>query len=190
MHSAGALEHIHHFAVFGKATQFLLGKQELPVVFNLEHSPGPSNKIRLQSQFPLQLFRQPGGPGLVVSLTAVRNLADFHGFCRPPSSNHWSRGIIFCQVVPFKLQVPHDSGPHQQSSQKDRHISRINSGAEGEQSHEQWEILAGPVHFAWGGVAVGTAHLQYAGATFGHLAVLEVEISPLDFFPEQHYNKH
>ena len=53
----------------------------LPVNHDVEDAAAPADQFRVESQFRLDLGRQTGGPGEVVSLHAVTDL-DVHGFLR------------------------------------------------------------------------------------------------------------
>ena len=61
-------------AVVGESPQSLLGEQQVAVDGDLEHAAMTGGQLAVDTQCFVQLGRQTGGPGFVVSLGAVLDL--------------------------------------------------------------------------------------------------------------------
>jgi hypothetical protein len=73
----------------GKAARLFLGEEELVVDGHLEHSAGPFDELWLDAELLLDLLRQTGGAGEVISDPAVLD-DDACGHDPPPFVRHYS----------------------------------------------------------------------------------------------------
>lgn len=87
----GLLERSDDFLRLGESAYRFLGEDDFSVRGNFEHTSTAGDQLRFNTQLFLQLGRQTGGPGEIVSLATVHDL-DFHGgppwWARPGSCQH------------------------------------------------------------------------------------------------------
>jgi len=83
------LEHGLDLAGKGKAACLFLGEEELVVDGHLEHSAGPFDELGLDAELPLDLLRQTGGAGEVVSDPAILD-DNACGHDPPPFAGHYT----------------------------------------------------------------------------------------------------
>jgi len=73
----------------GKTACLFLGEEELVVDGHLEHSARPFDELGLDAELPLDLLRQTGGAGEVVSDPAILD-DDACGHDPPPFVRHYT----------------------------------------------------------------------------------------------------
>lgn len=72
------LDEGRHFTRFGESSEFCLRENHLPAEFNLENSAASFNKLCLYAQASVEFLRHTGGPGLIISHSAIGNLTPVH----------------------------------------------------------------------------------------------------------------
>lgn len=137
--SKGILDNPRDFVVIGKSPQFSLGEDQFAVVLNLKDTARRPYQLRIYAQFLVQLFRQTGSPWLIVSFSAVRNLADAHRLLGPPwlCISVTSVPIISIGSAGFKTCGAHSHDEEHHIEKRDRYsfgklvLSQVKSNHQG-----------------------------------------------------------
>ena len=92
------------FFILRESIELFLGKNKLAVEFDLEYAPSGFNKLGFRAELFLEVVRQTGGAGLVVSHAAIGNFETHRGFsffC--VRVNHITKGCLRELLAPGLL---------------------------------------------------------------------------------------